>query len=44
MIGFLGRSIGPWGTLAVAAGTAVLIPSAIALLFTIFAVASALVS
>lgn len=31
MIGFLGRSIGPWGILTVILGAAVIIPSMIAL-------------
>lgn len=38
----MGRSIGPWGTMTVLAGAAVLIPSAIALLFSLVAVLSAL--
>ena len=40
MISFLGRSIGPWGILTVILGAAVVIPSVVALGFTILAVVS----
>lgn len=39
-MGIVGRSIGPWGTMSVLAGAAVLIPSAVALLFSLAAVLS----
>ena len=38
MIGFLGRSIGPWGVLSVVLGIAVLVPSAVALVLAVAAV------
>lgn len=37
MISFLGKSIGPWGILTVVLGAAVIIPSMIALGFTVLA-------
>ena len=41
MATILGRSIGPWGVLAAVAGAAVLVPSAIALIFSLIAALAA---
>jgi hypothetical protein len=38
MVSFLGRSIGPWGILTIVLGAAVIIPSMIALGFTLLAI------